>query len=350
MTNEEISKDSPRFKPWTEEEWADQSARLDEAARLASLDLKKYFPDKETGGEGNGEEKIDRTRIIKNQMSYFLRVYDNFHDYDDEGFDEVGCFNSEQEALIEAQCRVKRSVIHSWTTGTKIDELVDAWYSFGDSPAICCTDSNVRTSHFSARGYAVEIVKQLTDFLQDDRENIQTIYQETMAFAAGKHAKINQLVPGTTIPYAVHLSNVSMEVILAEKITHNFNLKLALQAALLHDTLEDTDTTETELEEKFGIAVSTCVKALTKDLGLPKNRQMADSLRRIKNMPAEIWAVKLADRITNLQPPPSHWDDKKKIDYQEEARVILAELKDGNEFLAKRLETLIEDYLIYINN
>ena len=170
-----------------------------------------------------------------------------------------------------------------------------------------------------------------------------------MVFAAEKHADKNQFVPGTSIPYVVHLSNVIMEVILAEKMTHLFNLKLAVQAAILHDTLEDTDTTDIELEENFDMAVSECVKALTKDLGLPKDRQMADSLRRIKKMPLEIWAVKLADRITNLQPPPSHWDNRKKIEYQEKARVILAELKNGNNYLAKRLETKIEEYKIYIN-
>ena len=65
-------------------------------------------------------------------------------------------------------------------------------------------------------------------------------------------------------------------------------------------------------------------------------------------MPHKVWAVKLADRITNLQPPPSHWDNERKIRYREEARLILSELKGGNEFLAKRLEKKIEEYRIYL--
>ena len=72
------------------------------------------------------------------------------------------------------------------------------------------------------------------------------------------------------------------------------------------------------------------------------------SLKRIKSMPPEVWAVKLADRITNLQPPPPHWDKERKIKYREEAKIILSELKDGNEFLAKRLEKKIEEYRIYL--
>jgi len=67
-------------------------------------------------------------------------------------------------------------------------------------------------------------------------------------------------------------------------------------------------------------------------------------------MPFEIWAVKLADRITNLQPPPAHWENERRMDYQEEARQILNELKVGNEFLARRLETKIEEYQIYITD
>ena len=68
--------------------------------------------------------------------------------------------------------------------------------------------------------------------------NIQTIYQKTIDFAAEKHGK--QKMP-TGLPYVVHLSNVAMEVILAHQQEPNFNLKEALQLALLHDSLEDTD-------------------------------------------------------------------------------------------------------------
>lgn len=42
-----------------------------------------------------------------------------------------------------------------------------------------------------------------------------------------------------------------------------------------------------------------------------KKLQMQDSLRRIKSQPREVWMVKMADRITNLQPPPGHWSEEK---------------------------------------
>ena len=178
----------------------------------------------------------------------------------------------------------------------------------------------------------------------------QTLYQTAIKFATLKHVAINQKVPGTDLPYVVHLSNVAMEVMMANANTENFNVALAIQAALLHDTIEDTDTTFSEVEENFGLDVANAVMALTKNESLPKEEQMMDSLQRIKKMPHEVWAVKLADRITNLQAPPSHWDNAKKKKYRAEAQIILDELASGNVFLADRLQMLIEDYRKYISN
>lgn len=174
--------------------------------------------------------------------------------------------------------------------------------------------------------------------------SIQTVYQETIKFAAQKHADKNQTIPGTNLPYAVHLSNVAMEILVAFEKSKDFDLGFAVQVALLHDSLEDTDTTFQELENIFGKAVAEGVLALTKNSGLEKAHQMQDSLHRIKEQPKEIWAVKLADRITNLQTPPSHWSDQKIKNYKAEARLILQELKGGNDYLELRLQKKIIEY------
>jgi hypothetical protein len=55
--------------------------------------------------------------------------------------------------------------------------------------------------------------------------------------------------------------------------------------------------------------------------------------------------VKLADRITNLQPPPGHWDAEKIERYREEGRVILRELGDGCPYLADRLDNKVKVYV-----
>ena len=140
-----------------------------------------------------------------------------------------------------------------------------------------------------------------------------------------------------------------MEILIAGSNTSNFDTAFAVQVALLHDTIEDTATDFLELENIFGLEIAKAVSALSKNQNLPKDQQMQNSLDRIKEMPAEVWAVKLADRITNLQPPPADWDKAKRIKYHKEAILILDTLGTGNEYLALRLEDKIKEYEFYID-
>ncbi len=167
-------------------------------------------------------------------------------------------------------------------------------------------------------------------------------YLKALSFAAEAHA--GQVVPGTKLPYLLHVNLVAMEVIAALRRESVHDQELAVQCALLHDVVEDTEITLDQLRAAFGPAVANGVLALSKDKGLPKDQQLNDSLRRIREQPAEIWIVKLADRITNLQPPPAHWSREKISGYRDEAIVIHASLKDASEVLATRILQKIEAY------
>lgn len=116
--------------------------------------------------------------------------------------------------------------------------------------------------------------------------DLQTLYQTAIKFAAEKHGR--QKVKGSQNPYVVHLSNVAMEVFMAAEHTPDFNLSLAIQAALLHDTIEDTGTKREELVKAFGSEVADAVWALTKDKSLPKTQRITDSLAKIKLQPKEV--------------------------------------------------------------
>lgn len=177
----------------------------------------------------------------------------------------------------------------------------------------------------------------------------QKLYQEAIGFAALKHLKKNQVVPGTNLPYVVHLSNVAMEIFLAAINSVDFNLNLAIQASLLHDVVEDTETTYDEVEKHFGASVAQAVLALSKDIELPERERMADSIKRIKRLPREVWSVKLADRISNLQSPPVTWSREKIKEYSAESELILTELGEGNSYLAKRLKEEITQYKVYLD-
>ena len=177
---------------------------------------------------------------------------------------------------------------------------------------------------------------------------IQDIHQKALRYAAEKHALQQQTLPDSIIPYAVHVSNVAMEILVAATHSKDFDTEFAIQVALLHDVLEDTAVTAEELERAFGTAVTTGVQALTKDTDLPHEEQMMDSLQRIKNCVPEVGAVKLADRITNLQEPPLSWSMDKRQHYLQESCLILKELCRTNEYLEKRLALKIEGYKVYV--
>lgn len=173
----------------------------------------------------------------------------------------------------------------------------------------------------------------------------QEAYLKAYWFAAWRHR--GQTMVGGDISYLLHLSFVAMEVTAALAVEPGFDGDLAVQCALLHDVIEDTPTTFAEVEREFDQRVANGVLALSKDKQLTKSLQLADSLQRIQRQPREIWLVKLADRITNLQAPPSTWSQTKIELYRDEAIQIHAALKDGSPLLSNRLLAKIEAYRVY---
>ncbi len=174
----------------------------------------------------------------------------------------------------------------------------------------------------------------------------QERYIKALKKAAQAHQ--GQKMPGSEIPYIMHLSFVSMEVIAALNVETERDGNLAITCAILHDVIEDTVTNFEQIKTEFGEAIANGILALTKDNSLEKHLQMADSLRRIKKQPPEIWMVKLADRISNFQAPPHYWNQDKIIQYREEGIQIYEALKDASPFLASRLADKIEDYKAFI--
>jgi len=170
----------------------------------------------------------------------------------------------------------------------------------------------------------------------------QEIYRQAYRFAAEAHQ--GQKYPGTDLPYLMHLSFVSMEIIAALNFEQDRDGDLAVQCALLHDVVEDTAVDYDDVAAVFGKKVAAGVSALTKDETLPKEERMPDSLRRIRQQPYEIWMVKLADRITNLAPPPPYWNREKIAQYKAEAVEIHNALKGASDYLARRLIQKISEY------
>jgi (p)ppGpp synthase/HD superfamily hydrolase len=164
-------------------------------------------------------------------------------------------------------------------------------------------------------------------------------------FAA--HAHREQRVPGTQLPYLLHLAQVTSELAPALHDLSHDQAVLATCVAILHDCMEDCGIAALRLNEAFGPQICAGVQALTKNAALPKEQRMADCLTRIVAQPPVIWRVKLADRITNLGRPPQDWSRDKRIAYRQEAQLILERLESSSDWLARRMRQCIGDYEHY---
>ena len=115
-----------------------------------------------------------------------------------------------------------------------------------------------------------------------------------------------------------------------------------LAAAALHDTIEDTETTLTELEAEFGSQIASIVAEMTDDKALPKAERKRLQIERASHKSREAAFVKLADKICNLRDmassPPANWDIVRRREYFEWAKAVVDGLPRVNAKLGMLFE------------
>jgi len=79
---------------------------------------------------------------------------------------------------------------------------------------------------------------------------------------------------------------------------------------------------------------------LTKKDGLP----LLEYFKGIKDGGRDVSAIKMCDRIINLQKPPKHWNAGKILEYYEESLVILEMFGWSSDYISSRLKVKIELY------
>lgn len=113
--------------------------------------------------------------------------------------------------------------------------------------------------------------------------------------------------------------------------------------ALLHDTVEDTDTTSAELEREFGISISNIVEEVTDNKDLPKSERKRLQIEHAPNISDAAKLVKLADKIANLRDvatqPPADWPLERRQEYFDWAKDVI----DGLRGVHVGLERLFDD-------
>jgi guanosine-3',5'-bis(diphosphate) 3'-pyrophosphohydrolase len=114
---------------------------------------------------------------------------------------------------------------------------------------------------------------------------------------------------------------------------------ITLQAAILHDTLEDTQTTAEELEVLFGAEVRRIVEELTDDKRLPKAERKRLQIEHAPELSAHAKVIKLADKISNIlgimQTPPAGWSLARRQEYLDWSDQVVAGCRGSNDALEK---------------
>lgn len=160
--------------------------------------------------------------------------------------------------------------------------------------------------------------------------------KHALRFATRAHGDQKRKYDGQ--PYIVH------PIAVAEIVRSVPHTPEMIAAALLHDTVEDCDTTLLDIKEAFGGKVVQLVAWLT-DISTPYhgNRVVRKELDRHHTAlaPAAAKTIKLADLIDNSISIKEHDPDFWKV-YREEKRRLLEVLKDGDPTLWSRAAELVD--------
>ena len=151
---------------------------------------------------------------------------------------------------------------------------------------------------------------------------------KALQFAAEKH-KAQKRKDGV-IPYINHPIEVTR--ILWE--TGGVRDISTLLAALLHDTVEDTNTSPAELREHFGEDVMGLVLEMSDDKSLPKPERKRLQVEHAPHKSPRARQIKLADKITNIQNliryPPTDWSLERKREYLDWSKRVIDGLRGHN--------------------
>lgn len=158
-----------------------------------------------------------------------------------------------------------------------------------------------------------------------------------LAFAALKH-RDQRRKDAEASPYINH------PIALADVLVHEGEVHdpIVLAAALLHDTIEDTQTTVDELTQAFGPEIAAIVAEVTDDTSLQKQERKRLQIEHAPQLSRSAKLVKLADKICNLRDvvehPPKEWPLERRQAYFDWANAVV----DGLRGASPKLEAVFD--------
>ena len=168
-----------------------------------------------------------------------------------------------------------------------------------------------------------------------------TLILKAAHFAAKKHRDQRRKDKHAS-PYIIHPISVALEI---SQIGGVDDPEI-LAAALLHDTLEDTDTKPEELEAKFGKKVCEYVLDVTDDKTLPKDERKRRQIEHAKKISKGAALIKLGDKISNvtdvINNPPEDWDINRRKEYLDWAEKVIENCPKVNDRMENKFQEIIK--------
>ena len=158
-----------------------------------------------------------------------------------------------------------------------------------------------------------------------------------LLFACRKH-RDQRRKGADAAPYVNHLVEVAEVIARVSDDTR----ATVLQAAILHDTLEDTATTPDELDQQFGADVRRIVQEVTDDKRLPKQERKRLQVEHAPSLSLEARLIKIADKISNvrelIESPPADWTLERMRDYIDWAEQVVNGCRGANAALESHFD------------
>jgi guanosine-3',5'-bis(diphosphate) 3'-pyrophosphohydrolase len=159
-----------------------------------------------------------------------------------------------------------------------------------------------------------------------EEQNTVTAILKALHFAAVKH-RDQRRKDAEASPYINH------PIALADVLVNEGGVRDAavICAAVLHDTIEDTETTPQELSREFGRIVCDVVLEVTDDKRLPKAERKRRQVASAADASDAAKLVKLADKICNVRDvashPPQKWSLRRRQKYFDWAAQVVDRLR-----------------------
>ena len=173
-------------------------------------------------------------------------------------------------------------------------------------------------------------------------ENKELLILRAIDFAARKHRDQRRKNEEAS-PYINH--PISVSLVLGE--IGGIADAEVLSAAILHDTLEDTDTTPEELEAAFGMRIRKLVEEVTDDKRLPKAKRKEQQIVHAAELSPDAVLIKLGDKISNvfdvMHSPPANWNIERRREYLDWAEAVVNNCPRVNSALEAYFARVLED-------